>query len=98
MCEYDQQSVCQWVITLRCFGWKSSQDGEPEAVAFATETVPCTVCKPISDYTPEDIKAFSEALRSIRKWDKKLKEDVRKQLYPKQVIPGWCNNNLCCDS
>ena len=98
MAECGCEDVCQWVLTLRCFGWKDSKDGEPEAVAFVTETAPCSVCKPIDDFTPDDVKAFSEAIRRIRKWDNKLQDDVRKQLYPKRTLSNWNNESLCCDS
>lgn len=98
MAEYESTDVCQWVLTLRCFGWRGSKEGDPEAVAFLTESVPTNVCKPIADYTSEDVEAFSEAIRRIRKWDNRLKEDVRKQLYPKHTIPGWNNDSLKCDT
>jgi|TARA_A100001518_G_C1205535_1_gene48403 hypothetical protein len=98
MCEHDSEGVCQWVLTLRCFGWRDGAEGEPDAVAFKTETVPCVVCKPVDDYSPESIEEFSEALRRLRKWDEKLKADVVKQLYPKVTIPGWSNEKLKRDS
>ena len=98
MCEHCGDEVCQWVLTLRCFAWAEEKTEEPEAVAFATETIPCSVCKGIEGYTKEQIEIFSEAIRRVRKWDKFLTDDVTKQLQPKVTIPGWNNDTLQIDS
>ena len=67
MCKHSHDDVCQWVLTLRCFAWAAEKTEEPEAVAFVTETVPCSVCKGIEGYTVEQIEIFSEAIRRVRK-------------------------------
>lgn len=98
MCQHAETDVCQWVLTLRCFAWANEKTEEPEAVAFVTETVPCSSCKPLEGYTKEGIEAFSEAIRRVRKWDKILTDDITKQLQPKVTIPGWNNETLQIDS
>lgn len=94
MRKQDSDKVCQWLLTLRCYAWRDEKKGEPEAIAFRTETVPCYAEKPLKEYTPNLICEFSEALMRIRKWDKNLISDVERQLYPKVTFDGWNNETL----
>ena len=94
MCMHDDDCVCQWVLTLRGYGWLDEKTDTPEAVSFASETVKCVGMKKLDDFPPEVIEQFSEALRSIRKWDDYLEKELFAQLTPIATIPNWDNSEL----
>lgn len=94
MCKHDDECVCQWVFTLRGYGWLGDKTDHPEAVSFASETVPCTEMKSLDEYPPDVIEKMSEALRKIRKWDEVLDKDLYQQLTPVSVVENWSNEEL----
>ena len=94
MCEHGAECVCQWVITLRGYGWWAEKTDQPEAVSFVSETVPCSTMKKVEEYSPEEIEKFSEAMRKIRNWDKYLEDELYRQLTPIAAVKNWSNTEL----